>query len=123
MIMRQILKYTGYILALLIIGFLIYKFYYIIGWLLIAAVLSFIGEPLVRYFGKIHINKYYIPHWLSSLLALLVIFLFIASLIGILVPLIISQAEAYLKLTLIRSEQSCRVRSNGWIINCIRQGH
>lgn len=96
--MRQILKYFGYVLVLLIIGFLIFKFYYIIGWLLIAAVLSFVGEPLVRYFDKIHIRKHFIPHWLSSLMALFIMFLFVAGLIGILVPLIINQANALSKI-------------------------
>jgi predicted PurR-regulated permease PerM len=92
--MRQILKYTGYILVLLLIGFLIYKFYYIIVWLLIAAVVSFIGEPLVKFFDRVHIKKFHIPHWLSSLLALFIIFLFIVGLLSVFVPLIIRQAEA-----------------------------
>lgn len=92
--MRQILKYTGYILVLLLIGFLIYKFYYIIGWLLIAAVVSFIGEPVVRFFDRLHIRKFHLPHWLSTIMALFIILLFILGLIAIFVPLIISQAEA-----------------------------
>jgi len=92
--MRQIFKYTGYILVLLLIGFLIYKFYYILGWLLIAAILSFIGEPLVRFFDRVHVRKYYVPHWLSTIFALLIILIFILGLIGIFVPLIISQAQA-----------------------------
>lgn len=64
--MRQILKYTGYILVLLIVGFLLYKFYYIIGWLLIAAIISFIGEPLVKFFDKAHIKKIYLPAALTK---------------------------------------------------------
>ena len=73
--MKQVLKYTGYVLVILIIGFLIWRFYYIIVWLLVAAVLSFIGHPLVRFFDKIHIRKLKIPHSLSAILALLVIVL------------------------------------------------
>lgn len=96
--MRQILKYTGYILVLLLIGFLIYKFYYIIAWLLMAAVLSFIGEPLVRYFDKLHIKKFYLPHWISSLLTILIFLLIFAGLLGIFIPLIISQANAISKI-------------------------
>jgi predicted PurR-regulated permease PerM len=92
--MRQILKYTGYILVLLIIGFLIYKFYYIIGWILIAGVVSFIGEPMVKFFDRLHIKKYHLPHWLSTILSLLVILIFIMGLIGIFIPLVISQAQA-----------------------------
>jgi predicted PurR-regulated permease PerM len=96
--MRVVLKYTGYILVVLILGFLIFKFYYIIGWLLIAAVISFIGEPIVRFFDKIHIRKYHIPHWLSSIFALAVILLFFLGILAIFVPLIISQADAFSKI-------------------------
>lgn len=92
--MRQILKYTGYILVLLIIGFFIYKFYYILGWLLMAAVISFIGEPIVRYFDRIHVGKFHVPHWLSTLMALFIILIFIFGVLAIFVPLIISQAQA-----------------------------
>lgn len=96
--MRQILKYTGYILVLLIIGFLIYKFYYIIGWVLIAAILSFIGEPLVRYFDRIHIKNLHLPHWLSSLISLFIIILLFVGILAIFVPLIINQAAAISKI-------------------------
>lgn len=92
--MRQILKYTGYILVLLLIGFFIYKFYYILGWLLMAAVISFIGEPLVRYIDRIHVGRFHLPHWVSTLMALFVILIFIFGLMGIFVPLIISQSQA-----------------------------
>lgn len=88
------MKYTGYILVLLAVGFLLYKFYYIIGWLLLAAIVSFIGEPIVKYFDKIHIGKRYIPHWLSTIMALLVIVLFFVGMLAVFVPLIVSQAQA-----------------------------
>jgi len=100
--MKQVLKYTGYILVLLIIGFLIWRFYYLIGWVLIAAVLSFIGHPLVEYFDRIHIRKFHIPHTMSAILALLVIVLFFIGVLAIFVPLIINQAEAISKIDVSR---------------------
>jgi len=90
--MKQVLKYTGYILFLLIIGFLIWRFYYIFVWLLAAAVLSFIGQPLVRFFDKVHIRKLKMPHPLSTIFALGVIVLVLLGLIAIFVPLIVNQA-------------------------------
>ena len=92
--MKQILKYTGYILIILLVGFMILKFYYILGWILIAAVISFVGEPLVRFFDRVHIKKIHFPHWMSTLLTLFVILLFFLGLVAVFVPLIISQAEA-----------------------------
>jgi predicted PurR-regulated permease PerM len=96
--MRQILKYTGYILVMLIVLFLIWKFYYIIGWLLIAAVISFVGEPLVRFFDRVRIGRFHIPRAMSTVLTLLVILLFMLSLVGVLVPLIITEADAIAKI-------------------------
>jgi predicted PurR-regulated permease PerM len=92
--MKQILKYTGYILFLALIGFLIWRFYYIIGWMLVAAVLSFIGQPLVKFFDKFRLWKLRIPHSLSAILSLLVIVMVFLGLLAIFVPLIINQAEA-----------------------------
>lgn len=91
--MKQVLKYAGYILILFIAGYLIYRFYYIIIWVLVAAVLSFIGQPLVKFFDRLHIRKIKIPHTVSTILSLLVIVLAFLSLIAIFVPLIISQAD------------------------------
>lgn len=122
--MRQILKYTGYILFLLLIGFLIYKFYYIIGWLLLAAVVSFVGEPLVKYFDRVHIGKFRLPHWLSTIFALLMILIFIMGLLAIFVPLIIGQAEAIARIDITRLGEQMhgpltwieeRLRSSGTI--------
>jgi predicted PurR-regulated permease PerM len=91
--MKQVLKYTGYILVLLIIGYMIWRFSYLIAWVLIAAVLSFMGQPLVRFFDKIHVKRLRMPHFLSALLSLIVIVLVFLGLIAIFVPLIIKQAE------------------------------
>ncbi len=91
--MKQVLKYTGYILFLAIIGYMIWRFSYIIAWVMIAAVLSFMGQPLVRFFDRVHIKKIRMPHFLSALLSLFVIVLVLLGLIAIFVPLIINQAE------------------------------
>ncbi len=104
--MKQVLKYTGYILVLFIIGFLIWKFYYIIGWVLIAAVLSFVGQPLVRFFDKIHLKKFQIPHTLSTVLSLLVIVLLFFGLLAVFVPLIINQAEAISQIDVDKLQQN-----------------
>ncbi len=104
--MKQVLKYTGYALLLAIIGFLIWKFYYIIGWILIAAVFSFVGQPLVKFFDKIHIRKLRIPHSLSVILSLLVIVLLFLGLLSVFIPLIINQAETISRIDVSRLAQN-----------------
>jgi predicted PurR-regulated permease PerM len=91
--MKQVLKYTGYILLLFIIGYFIWRFSYIIVWVLIAAMVSFIGQPLVTLFDKIHIRKLKMPRLASALLALLVLVLIGVGFVAVIVPLIIQQAE------------------------------
>jgi len=91
--MKQILKYAGYFLLLFVAVYLVWRFWYMIAWILIAAVISFIGHPLVHFFDKVHLRKWRMPHSVSSLLALLTIVLFLFGLVAIFVPLIVNQAE------------------------------
>lgn len=91
--MKQVLKYSGYVLILIIAGYLLYRFFYILIWVLVAAVISFIGQPLVRLFDRLHIRKFKMPHTLSAVLSLVVIVLVLLGLIAIFVPLILNQAE------------------------------
>jgi len=104
--MKQVLKYTGYILVVLIIGFLIWRFSFIIVLVLVAAVLSFIGQPLVRFFVRIHIRKLKIPHSISALLSLVVIVLVFVGLVAVFVPLIISQADTISRIDVGRLAQN-----------------
>lgn len=96
--MKQVLKYAGYVLLLVIIGFLIWKFYNLLVWVLIAAVLSFIGQPMVHFFGRLHFKKLRIPHSVCAVLALLVMLIVFLGLLSIFVPLIVNQAQAISKI-------------------------
>ena len=91
--MKQVLKYAGYVLLLFLLGFMIWRFSFMLVWILIAAVISFVGHPLVRFFDKIHIKRIRIPHTVSAALSLLVIVLVLLGLLAIFVPLIVNQAE------------------------------
>jgi predicted PurR-regulated permease PerM len=96
--MKQVLTYIGYILLIVLLGFLIWRFSFMIVWILIAAVISFIGQPMVRFFDKVHIKKLHIPHAISTGLSLLIIVLMFFGLIAIFVPLIVSQAQTISKI-------------------------
>jgi len=96
--MKQVLTYAGYLLLLVIAGFLIWRFSFMIVWVLIAAIISFIGHPLVRFFDKVHIKKKRIPRSLSAVLSLLLIILGFLGLLSIFVPLIFQQAQTIAKI-------------------------
>jgi len=69
-----------------------------IVWVLIAAVLSFIGQPFVQFFDRLHIKKWKFPHSLSALLSLVVLVLLMLGFLSIFVPLILKQAETISKI-------------------------
>jgi predicted PurR-regulated permease PerM len=92
--MNQVLKYVGYFLLIFVLGFLIWRFSFMIGWVLLATVISFIGHPLVRFFDRIRVYKWSIPHAVSTALSLLVIVIAFFGMIAIFVPLIVKQADA-----------------------------
>ncbi|MEI6060961.1 MAG: AI-2E family transporter [Bacteroidota bacterium] len=96
--MKQVLTYVGYFILLFIIGFLIWRFSFIIAWVLIAAVISFLGHPLVRFFDQVHIKKLRIPHAFSAALALLCIIMTFFGLLAVFVPLIVQQADTISKI-------------------------
>ncbi|MBN2614034.1 MAG: AI-2E family transporter [Bacteroidales bacterium] len=100
--MKQVLKYAGYIALLAAIVFLIWRFWFFIVWVLIAAVISFIGHPVVRLLDKVHIKKWHIPHAVSTILSLFIIVLLIFALLAIFVPLIVKQAETISKIDVIQ---------------------
>lgn len=96
--MKQVLKYVGYVLLLFVVGFLIWRFSFLLVWIMIAAVISFIGHPLVRFFDTIRYKKWHLPHAVSTILALFTILLMFAGLIAIFVPLIINEAQTISKI-------------------------
>ncbi len=77
-----------YIVIILAIGFLLWFYSAIVIYVLVAAVLSIIGQPLVQLLDRIKI-----PHVLSALLSLLIMIVFFLSIFAIFVPLFIREAE------------------------------
>ncbi len=76
-----------FILIILVVGFLLWFYVSIVVYILIAAVLSIIGQPIVQFFDKIKI-----PHVLGAFLTLLLLIAIFLSLFSIFVPLFIQEA-------------------------------
>jgi len=91
--MKQVLRYAGYIALLALAVFLFYRFYFIGAWILVAAVVSFVGQPIAQFFEKVNIKGIKIPRVVASILALLVIILVFFGFLSIFVPLIVNQAS------------------------------
>lgn len=89
-------KYSRYIvlgLSFLVAAFLIYVFRAIVTYILIAWVLSMIGQPLVVFFkNKVKIGKFRMGPNLSAAITLVIYFVLFGFLIFLFVPLVIDQA-------------------------------
>jgi predicted PurR-regulated permease PerM len=104
--MKQVLRYAGYIALIALAVFLIYRFYFIGAWILIAAIVSFIGQPIALFFERIRIRGYKIPRTLAALLAMLVIIIVFFGFLSIFVPLIVSQASTIAEIDMDKLSES-----------------
>jgi predicted PurR-regulated permease PerM len=90
--MDRIYKTIGVILLIILSGYLVWRFSFLFVYLVIAALVSFIGHPIVRFLDKIRIGKVHIPHGLSAFISLFLLLGCFFSLIAIFVPLIFQEA-------------------------------
>ena len=91
--MNTTLRTIGIILLLAFAIYLAWYFSAILAYMLISAVLSIMGHPIVRFLDSVHIGRFRFPHTLSAALALLAIIIIFAALIGTFVPLIVGEAN------------------------------
>ena len=98
--MNRYLKPLGTLLLLILLGYLAWKFSFLIIYILVAAVVSFIGQPIVRFFDRIKFLKIKIPHSMGVILTLVILLIAFLSLFAIFVPLIIQQAQTFSQIDL-----------------------
>lgn len=78
-------------LGVIIVGFLVWYYSKIVIYILVAAVLSVMGAPLVQLLDRIRIGKRKFPHTLSAIITLIVIYALIFGFFALVVPMLISQ--------------------------------
>lgn len=60
----------------------------VLVYILIAFVVSLIGHPIMKLFGKIHIKKFRLPDWVSALLTIIIIIALLALIIVVMIPMV-----------------------------------
>ena len=60
----------------------------VIIYILLAGVLSLIGRPLMKLFGRIRIRKKALPSWLSAILAIIIILFVFLGVVTLVIPLV-----------------------------------
>lgn len=88
------------ILAIAGTFYIVWYFSSILFYVILAGVLSIIGQPLVKLLDKARIGKFKIPHTLSAIIALFVILFVFILLVSTFTPLIANQAEVISKIDL-----------------------
>lgn len=94
--------------VLLIVGFLVWYFSDIIAYILVAAVLSIMGHPLVKLLGRIKIRRVKIPNSMCALITLLFMMFAVFMIIKLLAPMVATQADSIAKVDLNTVSESFR---------------
>ncbi|MHC1702841.1 MAG: AI-2E family transporter [Tenuifilaceae bacterium] len=91
--MNKLAKYIIIGVVVAIIGFLIWYFSSIIAYILISAVLSLIGKPIVDLISKIKIKSWRVPKSIGAAVALVLIWILFYTFFRVMIPLVINQAN------------------------------
>lgn len=87
-------RYFAIGLGILLVALIVYFFSNIVTYVLIAWVLSLVGQPLMDVFEKkIRFKKFHLGRVMSAILTIVVFLLIFAFLIGTFVPLVVEQAR------------------------------
>lgn len=79
--------------GLLVAGFLVWYFQAIVFYILIAAVLSLIGKPLVTLLSSIRIREWVVPKWLAAMVTLITMLVVIYVLAVSLIPVVLDKID------------------------------
>jgi len=91
--MDQRVKNVIVVLSVILFGFLVYFFSYIVTYILIAAVLALIGRPLVSKYQKIRYRRFYIGKTAAAFLTLVTLWFGLICFFGFLIPLVVSEVN------------------------------
>ncbi len=79
--------------GIILLGLLVWRFFNIVAYILIASVLSLIARPLVHLLGRIRIWKWRIPISIRALLTLFVLWGFFFGFFRVFIPLVATEAQ------------------------------
>jgi predicted PurR-regulated permease PerM len=91
--MYQKYKLFFIILIICLIGFLAWYFSQIIICIIVAGIISIIGDPLVELFNRIHYKRIKFPHVLSVFLTLIIILAVVLGLLSFFIPLVVKETS------------------------------
>ena len=96
--MNQIFRYILIALGVILGGFIIWRFSHIVSYILISAVLSLIGRPLVDLLGKVNVKGISIPKAIRALITLVSIWTLLILFFSFIIPLVAAELEQLSKI-------------------------
>lgn len=91
--MSPIYRWIAAGIGLLAAGFLVWYFQTIVFYILIAAVLSLMGKPLVNLLSRVRIRGWAVPRWMAAMATLLAMLVAIYFLAVALVPVVLDKVD------------------------------
>ncbi len=91
--MNNLARYIIIVVITAVIAFIAWYFINIISYILIAAVLSLVGRPIIQLLNKIKIKERVLPNWIKALTALVFIWFVFIKFFAIFIPLIANEAN------------------------------
>ena len=91
--MNTFTKYFLILLGVAALGFVLWYFSSIVIYILVAAVLSLIGRPLVDLLTRIKYRRIVMPRWLAALVTLILLWIIVIAFFRVFIPLIASEAN------------------------------
>ena len=93
--MNKVQKYLIGGLSLVAVLLFFYFFGNIVTYILIAAVISMIGRPVVSFLTSLHIKKFRFPRWAASLVTLALFVFIIGGFLRLIIPLVGEQISEF----------------------------
>jgi len=93
--MNKIQKYVIGGLSLLAVLLFFYFFGNIVTYILIAAVVSMIGRPIITFLTRPHIKKFRLPRWAASLITIAFFVFLIVGFLRLIIPLVGEQISEF----------------------------
>lgn len=92
---QTFLKFIAGAAVAAVVLFLVWYFSSIVVYILVSAVLAVVGRPLVKRLAGLHIRRWRVPRWLAALVTLVVIWVVMATLCSLFVPLVFNKINQF----------------------------
>lgn len=97
---QSIAKWAAGVVAVVLIGTLLWYFSSTVIYILVSAVLAIVGRPLVRLISRLKVGKWSVPRWLSAMITLVVMWVVLVGFCLLVVPLVVGKVSSLAALDL-----------------------